>query len=170
MSDSTPLLCARTRLGEFRLRLDAAAAPQSVPRILARALLGLYDQSLVERAIPDFAGCFGRVNARGDALPAESHLPFEPGLREDLGRGSVGLMRGPALDSASGALFVCLGDLPWLAGGPEARRQPFCVLGRIEEGLDVLDRIARELGDWREPHPQPVLIEEIRPCPNPVTN
>ena len=134
---------------EGRVEIDLAeqAAPQHVARLTDLAEAGAYDGVVFHRVIDGFMAQTGDVQfgkAGGDLsragmggsdrpdLPAEfSDIPFT--------RGTVGMARAADPDSANSQFFIMFAAAPHLNG-------QYTVVGRVTEGMDVVDAIRRGSG------------------------
>ena len=121
-------------------------APQHVERITTLAEEGAYDGVAFHRVIEGFMAQtgdveFGKGEDLGRAgtggsdrpdLPAEfSDIPFE--------RGIVGMARAQDPDSANSQFFIMFDEAPFLDN-------QYTVVGRVIEGMDVVDQITRGEG------------------------
>ena len=133
--------------GTIKIDLLEETAPNHVARITQLANDGFYDGVFFHRVIDGFMaqtgdGEFGKsggapYNPAGvgtggssyDDLAAEfSELPFE--------RGVVGMARSQDPNSANSQFFIMFDEGAFLNG-------KYTVVGRVTEGLDVLDNIKR---------------------------
>ena len=133
--------------GTIVIDLFEEVAPAHVARITALAAEGAYDDVVFHRVIDGFMaqtgdvefGRFGmdmRYAGRGgssyDDLPAEfSDIPYE--------RGIVGMARAQDPNSANSQFFIMFAPTPSLDGA-------YTVVGRVVEGMDVVDTIKRGRG------------------------
>ena len=128
---------AQTTRGTFRVELDGSGAFNTVSHFWTLARQGFYDGLRFHRVVPSVLVQAGdpRGDGTGDPgwfLPAEYPTTTFPS-------GSVGLARGAHRDS---------GGCQWFASvAPEdkskAFAQGFTRLGRVVEGLEVLDALAK---------------------------
>lgn len=135
--------------GTIKIDLDEDLAPKHVAQISQLAADGFYDNVYFHRVIDGFMaqtgdGEYGKKletwapNAMRRAgtgssdledLPAEfSEVPFE--------RGVVGMARSQSPDSANSQFFIMFDEGAFLNG-------KYTVVGRVTEGLDILDNIKR---------------------------
>ncbi len=133
--------------GVIKIDLLEDVAPQHAARLTALAEAGAYDGVVFHRVIDGFmaqtgdvefgkaGGDTGRAGMGGsdmDDLPAEfSDLPFD--------RGIVGMARSQNPDSANSQFFIMFDEGHFLNG-------QYTVVGKVTEGLDVLDAIKRGTG------------------------
>jgi peptidylprolyl isomerase len=129
--------------GRVVIDLMPEVAPEHVERIVTLAEDGEYDGVVFHRVIDGFMAQTGdvqfgkgadlsRAGTGGSALsdlPAEfSDVPFE--------RGVVGMARTSDPDSANSQFFIMFAPAPHLDG-------QYTVVGRVIEGMDVVDSIKR---------------------------
>ena len=130
--------------GEIVIDLRDDAAPQHAERLITLAEDGAYDGVVFHRVIEGFMAQTGDVRfgrADGDTaragmggsdlpnLAAEfSRLPFQ--------RGVVGMARSQSPDSANAQFFIMFAPAPHLDG-------QYTVVGRVVEGMEVVDAITR---------------------------
>ncbi|WP_238370594.1 peptidylprolyl isomerase [Heliomarina baculiformis] len=133
--------------GTITIDLLEDVAPQHVEQITALAEAGAYDGVVFHRVIDGFMAQTGDVEfgKLGDDmrragtggsdrpdLPAEfSDIPYE--------RGIVGMARSQNPDSANSQFFIMFNDYPSLNG-------QYTVVGRVTDGMDVVDAIKRGKG------------------------
>jgi peptidylprolyl isomerase len=132
--------------GRVVIDLLPDVAPQHVERIVELAESGAYDGVVFHRVIDGFMAQtgdvqFGKGEDLGRAgmggsdmpdLPAEfSDVPFE--------RGVVGMARAQDPNSANSQFFIMFAPAPHLNG-------QYTVVGRVIEGMDVVDSIKRGSG------------------------
>ncbi|MGR3599016.1 MAG: peptidylprolyl isomerase [Heliomarina sp.] len=133
--------------GTITIDLLEDVAPQHVEQITALAEAGAYDGVVFHRVIDGFMAQTGDVEfgKLGDDmrragtggsdrpdLPAEfSDIPYE--------RGIVGMARSQNPDSANSQFFIMFNDYPSLNG-------QYTVVGRVTDGMDVVDAIKRGEG------------------------
>ncbi|MEO0357167.1 MAG: peptidylprolyl isomerase [Pseudomonadota bacterium] len=130
--------------GTITIDLLEDVAPNHVAQITALAEQGFYNNVYFHRVIDGFMaqtgdGQFGGVGGNlgragtggsdlGDIDAEFSDVPFE--------RGVVGMARSQSEDSANSQFFIMFGDGPFLNG-------QYTVVGKVTDGLDVLDDIKR---------------------------
>jgi peptidylprolyl isomerase len=135
--------------GRVVIELLPDVAPLHVERIKTLAGEGFYDGVVFHRVIPGFMAQTGDPTGTGRGgsdlpdLPAEfSDVPFE--------RGTIGMARTMAPDSANSQFFINVAPAPHLNG-------QYTVWGRVVEGMEHVDRIAAG-----EPPPSPDRILRMR--------
>ncbi|WP_121061864.1 peptidylprolyl isomerase [Chachezhania antarctica] len=133
--------------GTIHVDLLEDVAPGHAERIASLAESGAYDGVVFHRVIDGFMAQTGdvefgkmggdmRMAGRGGSdepdLAAEfSDIPFE--------RGVVGMARSQSPDSANSQFFIMFDEAPFLNG-------QYTVVGRVTDGMDVVDQIKRGTG------------------------
>jgi len=149
--------------GVIQIELFEDLAPQHVARLTELAAAGTYDGVVFHRVIDGFMAQtgdveFGRIGGdmrlagRGSSdlpdLPAEfSDAPFE--------RGVIGMARSADPNSANSQFFIMFAPAPHLNG-------QYTVVGKVTEGLDVLDAIKRGRGPNGAVLGAPDLMETVK--------
>jgi peptidylprolyl isomerase len=129
--------------GRIVIDLLPDVAPQHVDRIVALAQDGAYDGVVFHRVIDGFMAQTGDVQfGAGDDLSRAgmggSNLPDLPAEFSDVPfeRGVIGMARSSDPDSANSQFFIMFAPAPHLNG-------QYTVVGRVIEGMDVVDAIAK---------------------------
>jgi len=129
-----------TNRGTFVVQANKAWAPNGVQRFYELASEGFFDQNRFYRVLPGFIAQFGanddrKRNERWEKTP----LPDDPRREKNL-RGTVAYaMLGP--NSRTHQLFVSLKDNASLDA------QGFVPIGRVVEGMSVVDSLYDEYGE-----------------------
>lgn len=133
--------------GQIVIDLNEEAAPGHTARITSLAESGAYDGVVFHRVIDGFMAQtgdveFGRVGQ--DMRLAGTGGSNEPDLtaefsEESFERGTVGMARAQDPNSANSQFFIMFAPAPHLDG-------QYTVVGKVTEGLDVLDAIKRGRG------------------------
>ncbi len=141
---AAPRVVLETSKGTMVLELDAAAAPATVESFLAYVESGFYDGTVFHRVIPGFmvqgGGFTPELERKATRAPVQNEA--DNGLSNV--RGSVAMARGGDPHSATAQFFVNLVDnrrLDHTAKTP--RGWGYAVFGRVVEGMEVADEIAR---------------------------
>lgn len=136
LDEGAPRVRFETDRGVFVVQTLPSAAPVHVARFLERVRAGGYDGTAFHRIVPAFVVQGG--DPRGDGSGnggSPTRQEFSPVPYD---RGVLGVPRSQHPDSGGCQLFFCHGTTPHLD-------QRYTVMGRIVEGVEVLDRI--DLGD-----------------------
>jgi cyclophilin family peptidyl-prolyl cis-trans isomerase len=150
-----------TSKGTITLELDEEKAPATVANFAEYAKSGFYDGTIFHRVIDGFmiqGGGFTRDmnrKATRDPIMIESMN----GLRN--ARGTIAMARTMDPNSATSQFFINLVDNGFLDfTAPTAQGYGYAVFGRVTDGLDVVDAIAKVRTGSAGPH-QNVPVEAV---------
>lgn len=137
-------------------------APGHVAQITALAAEGAYDGVVFHRVIEGFMAQtgdvqFGKLGAdmrmagrggsgRSDLKAEFSDVPFD--------RGVVGMARSNDPDSANSQFFIMFAEGHFLNG-------QYTVVGRVTEGMEIIDQIKRGEGRNGEVYGQPDVMKKV---------
>jgi cyclophilin family peptidyl-prolyl cis-trans isomerase len=147
-----------TNCGDFTVRLDQAAAPQTTASFVALARSGFFDDTIFHRVVPGFVIQGGDPTGTGTGGPGYSTRDAPP-QDASYTRGVVAMAKtGAEPPGTAGSQF-------YVVTGPDAGLPPdYAIIGEVSEGLDVTARIdALGVGDG--PPSQPVVIEQASVTP-----
>jgi peptidyl-prolyl cis-trans isomerase B (cyclophilin B) len=151
-----PELVVETNCGTFTIALDADASPKTVASVAGLAEQGFYDDTTFHRIVPGFVIQGGDPTATGTGGPGYSTVDT-PAESTRYTKGVVAMAKTAeeAPGTSGSQFFVVTGvdiGLP-----PE-----YAVIGKVTEGMDVVDKIGK-LGDPASEEPtQVVVITEMR--------
>ncbi|SEN04179.1 peptidylprolyl isomerase [Pseudorhodobacter antarcticus] len=136
-----------TAKGTVVIDMLSDLAPLHVAQITALAVSGAYDGVVFHRVIDGFMAQTGDVEfgkSSGDTSQAGMGGSSMPDIKAEFSsqtfdRGIVGMARGGSPDSANSQFFIMF------APGPSLDSQ-YTVVGRVIEGMDVVDQIKRGAG------------------------
>jgi cyclophilin family peptidyl-prolyl cis-trans isomerase len=133
-----------TSLGSITIQLDSQKAPLHAANFANYADAKHFDGLIFHRVIPDFMIQAGghepnmkQRSATGRAVKNESMN----GLKNL--RGTLAAARTNDPDSAMAQWFINLKDNSFLDGDPAAKKMGYSVFGKVIDGMDVVDQIAR---------------------------
>ena len=139
-----------TSLGAFTLELDAEKAPASVENFLSYVDDGFFDGLIFHRVIPGFmiqgGGMLPDMSQKKNKTPIRNEATN--GLKND--RGTVAMARTNDINSATSQFFINLSDNDFLNHAPG--NYGYAVFGQVVEGMDTIDRIAKERTARRKGH------------------
>jgi cyclophilin family peptidyl-prolyl cis-trans isomerase len=139
-----------TSLGAFTLELDAEKAPISVENFLSYVDDGFFDGLIFHRVIPGFmiqgGGMLPDMSQKKNKAPIKNEATN--GLTND--RGTIAMARTNDINSATSQFFINLSDNDFLNHAPG--NYGYAVFGRVTEGMDTIDRIAKERTGRRKGH------------------
>jgi peptidyl-prolyl cis-trans isomerase B (cyclophilin B) len=159
---STTFVVMETSLGSIKLALDGDKAPVTVSNFLSYVEDGFYDGTVFHRVIPNFmiqgGGFEPGLKQKKTKAPIKNEAPN--GLSNT--RGSIAMARTDDLHSATAQFFINVEDNT----GLDDRRSPYCVFGKVVEGMDVVDKIKGVATGRHGPHEnvpaQDVTIVTVR--------
>ncbi len=164
-ADDKPLAVMETSAGTVTIELDAKSAPISVENFLKYVDEGYYDNLIFHRVIPNFmvqgGGFDDGMKEKGKTHPAIRNEGLNGLLNK---RGTLAMARTPNPDSATAQFFVNLIDNDFLDAKPG--RPGYAVFGKVVEGMDVIDTIAKAPTATKGPHSdvpsKPIYIKSIK--------
>ena len=139
-----------TSLGSFTLELDAAKAPITVENFLSYVDEGFFDGLIFHRVIPGFmiqgGGFAPDMSQKKNRAPIRNEATN--GLKN--ARGTIAMARTNEVNSATAQFFINLSDNAFLDNAPG--NFGYAVFGKVVDGLDTIDRIAKERTGRRKGH------------------
>jgi cyclophilin family peptidyl-prolyl cis-trans isomerase len=154
----------KTNLGSFVLELDAEKAPITVNNFVEYARAGHFDGTIFHRVIPGFVIQGGGHEANMNQKTTNPPIRNESSNGLKNLRGSISMARTMDPNSATSQFFINLVDNASLNPGPG--NAGYAVFGRICEGMDVIDAIAKvktgSHGHHRDVPVQPVVVEFMK--------
>ena len=147
-----------TSHGNFTIELFEKDAPVSAKNFLTYVDDGFFDGTIFHRIVPGFVIQGGGLTA--DFRNKETRAPIANEAKNGLKntRGSLSMARTSDISSATSQFFVNLSDNEFLDHGP--RDFGYAVFGRVTEGMDVIDKIAR-VGTGRRKGYQDAPLEDV---------
>ncbi|HSM12657.1 MAG TPA: peptidylprolyl isomerase [Thermoanaerobaculia bacterium] len=141
-----------TSKGTIVVELDSERAPKSVANFLAYVDAGFYDGTIFHRVIDGFMIQGGGFDAEMRQKPTREPVQNEAdnGLRND--RGTIAMARTNDPHSATAQFFVNTVDNRALDHrSKDVRGWGYAVFGKVVEGMDVVDAIAKVRTTTRPP-------------------
>jgi peptidyl-prolyl cis-trans isomerase A (cyclophilin A) len=130
-----------TNMGKIEVELNAELAPISVANFMQYVESGYYDGTIFHRVINNFmvqGGGFDKYMQKKTTL-GEIKNEARNGLKND--RGTLAMARTGVVDSATSQFFINHKDNNFLNHGD--RDYGYAVFGKVTQGMDVVDVIAR---------------------------
>jgi len=130
-----------TSHGSFTIELYLKEAPVTVENFLKYVDDGFFDGTIFHRIVPGFVIQGGGLTSDFDNKETRAPITNEAknGLKNS--RGTLSMARTSDINSATSQFFVNLSDNAFLDNGP--RDFGYAVFGKVVEGLDVVDKIAK---------------------------
>jgi peptidyl-prolyl cis-trans isomerase A (cyclophilin A) len=135
------VIVLETSLGDLHVELFSDDAPATVENFLQYADDGFFDGTVFHRVIKNFMIQGGGFTVDMTQKPTRASIKNEAknGLKNL--RGTLAMARTNAVDSATSQFFINLADNAFLDHGE--RDFSYAVFGRVVDGMDVVDQIAR---------------------------
>ena len=161
-----------TSMGTIALELDDGKAPVTVANFLAYAKAGHYDGTIFHRVIDGFMIQGGGFTREMSQKPTNAPIKNEASNGLSNKRGSIAMARTMVVDSATSQFFINLVDNGFLDyKGPDPRTYGYAVFGKVTEGMDVVDKVAKVATGSFGPHQnvptEPVVIKKVTIPENP---
>ena len=166
---ATPTIEMQTSMGKIVIDLDSEKAPRSVQNFLQYVNEGFYNGTVFHRVIPDFMIQGGGFTVDMEQKPTPRKVENEArnGLKND--RGTLAMARTADPNSASSQFFINHRDNASL-NYPSPDGAGYAVFGKVTQGMDVVDRIARVATGNRSMHQnvplEPVIIQSVKIIPD----
>ena len=154
-ADKTYHVVVRTSCGDFTIELDLKASPKATASFVALAENDFFDGTVFHRIVPGFVIQGGDPTASGAGGPGYSTVDT-PAAGTTYEQGIVAMAKTAteARGTAGSQFFVVT--------AADAQLPPdYAVIGKVTDGLDVVERIGL-LGDPNTELPtQPVVVEVV---------
>ena len=154
-----------TTKGDIIIEVNETAAPVTSANFLKYVQDGFYDGTIFHRVIPGFMIQGGGFNPDMTQKPTRAPIVNEAknGLKND--RGTLAMARTNNPNSATAQFFVNHINNDFLNySGP--RNPGYAVFGKVTEGMDVVDEIAKvqtsSKGPYQDVPVEPVLIKSAK--------
>ncbi len=169
-----PRVEIKTSAGRIVIEVDAANAPKTAANFLQYAKDGFYDGTIFHRVIDGFmiqGGGFDRdMRQKPTRAPIanEAGRSFKGGLRNDVG--TVAMARTSDPNSATAQFFINVHRNDFLNfREPTPQGYGYAVFGRVVEGMEVVQRIAKvptaTVGPFQNVPRSPIVIESATVLP-----
>jgi len=161
------MVTIKTSMGDIRAEMMDDKAPQSVSNFLAYVDEGYFDGLVFHRVIDGFMIQGGGFSP--DMRQKETKASIVNEARSDTpnARGTLAMARTSDINSATSQFFINLVDnTPLNHSDESARGFGYCVFGKVVEGMDVVDKIAKvktgSAGQFQDVPVEAVVIESVR--------
>jgi peptidyl-prolyl cis-trans isomerase B (cyclophilin B) len=150
-----------TNFGVIGIELNAEKAPITTANFLSYVESGFYNDVIFHRVIDGFmiqGGGFTTAMSQKKTNP-EIKNEANNGLKND--KYTIAMARTPNPNSASSQFFINVNDNDFLNfSAPTAQGWGYCVFGKVVEGTEVIDKIAKVKTGSRNGH-QDVPVENV---------
>lgn len=153
MPETQPKVRFQTTAGDFIIELNAEKAPITVENFLTYVKEGFYTGTVFHRIIPGFMAQGGGFDTDFKQKTTHGTIKIEAdnGLTND--RGTVAMARTGVPDSASSQFFINYKDNDFLNHSSKTSQGwGYTVFGKVVEGLDVIDEMAKAPTATRNGH------------------
>lgn len=156
----------RTSKGTIVLELDAKRAPETVANFLGYAQSGFYDGTIFHRVINGFMIQGGGFTPQMREKPTAAPIRNEAANGLHNARGTIAMARTMVVDSATSQFFINHKDNAFLDfRAPDPRHFGYAVFGRVVQGMEVVDEIAKvptmSVGPYGDVPRASVVIERV---------
>ena len=162
-----------TSMGSITVELDDAKAPVTVKNFLDYAKSGHYDGTIFHRVIDGFMIQGGGFTKAMDQKPTKAPIKNEAANGLTNKRGTIAMARTMVVDSATSQFFINLVDNDFLNfRAPTPQYYGYAVFGKVTDGMDVVDKIAKVKTGFAGPHQnvpeEPVAIKKVHVAAEPA--
>jgi len=157
-----PVVVMETSMGTIKIQLDDAHAPNTVKNFLDYVDDKFYDGTIFHRVIEDFMIQGGGFEPGMKQKRTKAAIKNEAPNELTNKRGTIAMARTNDLHSATAQFFINAKDNDSL----DNPRSPYCVFGKVIEGMDVVDKIRKvetgQAGGMRDVPRKDVVIKSVR--------
>jgi len=148
-------LVVETNCGSFTVALDLKSAPKASASLVSLAKSGFFDGTTFHRIVPGFVIQGGDPTGTGGGGPGYKTVDNPPASAKYV-RGVVAMAKtGSERNGTAGSQFFVV------TGQDTGLRAQYALVGKVTQGLDVVDRIG-QLGDPATEQPtQPIVITKV---------
>lgn len=150
-----------TNLGDIVLELDAEKVPVTAANFLEYVNSGFYNGTIFHRVIDGF------MIQGGGMEPGMQQKPTRDQIKNEADNGlpnktyTIAMARTPNPHSASSQFFINVADNDFLNfSAPTPQGWGYCVFGKVVEGTEVVDKIAKVKTGGKAGH-QDVPVEDV---------
>lgn len=168
-SQAAPFVEMQTSMGTIVIELDSEKAPITVKNFLQYVKDGFYDGTIFHRVIDGFMIQGGGFTKEMGEKPTGAQIPNEAknGLKNT--RGTIAMARRAEPHSATAQFFINHKDNSAL-NYPSQDGWGYAVFGKVTQGLDVVDKIAKvrtgNRGMFQDVPVEPVVIQSVKVTPD----
>jgi cyclophilin family peptidyl-prolyl cis-trans isomerase len=143
-ASSNPIIEMKTSMGTITIELFQDKAPITVKNFLSYVDDKHYDGTIFHRVIDGFMIQGGGMTEGGSQKKTKSPIKNEAGngLKND--RGTIAMARTGEVDSATSQFFINHKNNDMLNHKDDTQRGfGYCAFGKVTQGMDVVDKIAK---------------------------
>jgi peptidyl-prolyl cis-trans isomerase A (cyclophilin A)/peptidyl-prolyl cis-trans isomerase B (cyclophilin B) len=155
-----------TTAGKIKVELYPDAAPKTVANFLDYVKAGHFDGTQFHRVIAGFMIQGGGFTADFKQKPTKAPVANEAAEASKAGLlnvpGTIAMARTADPNSATAQFFINVADNKFLNyRSPDPQGIGYTVFGKVVEGMDVVDRIAKAATGAGGPFPKDVPVEKV---------
>jgi cyclophilin family peptidyl-prolyl cis-trans isomerase len=158
---ANPVVVMETSMGAIKIELYPDKAPVTVKNFLGYVDDKFYDSTLFHRVIPDFMIQGGGFESGFKVKKTKDPIKNESGNGLSNKRGTIAMARTNEPDSATSQFFISLVDNDRLDKDKFPDHVGYCVFGKVIEGMDVVDKIAKVETTGRQGRPADAPLKEV---------
>ncbi len=133
-----------TSKGDIHLELDMEGTPETAKNFLNYVRDGFYNNTIFHRVISGFMVQGGGLTADMEQKITQSPIQNEARTGQKNNRGTIAMARTMNPHSATAQFFINLVDNNFLNYSSETTEGfGYCVFGKVTEGMDIVDSIAK---------------------------
>ena len=141
---SNPMVLMETSSGDILLELFEDKAPVTVANFMRYVDEEFYNYTIFHRVLKDFMIQGGGLGVRMDEKATHEPIQNEAGNGLKNLRGTIAMARTSDPHSAAAQFFINLVDNDFLDHEDDTPEHfGYCVFGKVEDGMDVVDKIAK---------------------------
>ena len=141
---SNPMVLMETSSGDILLELFEDKAPVTVANFMRSVDEEFYNYTIFHRVLKDFMIQGGGLGVRMDEKATHEPIQNEAGNGLKNVRGTIAMARTSDPHSAAAQFFINLVDNDFLDHEDDTPENfGYCVFGKVEDGMDVVDKIAK---------------------------
>jgi len=152
-----------TNFGPITLELNPESAPKTVENFLEYVNQGYYENTVFHRVIDGFmiqGGGFEAGMVQKEPILAPIRNEANTGLKNEIG--TIAMARTSAPHSASSQFFINVSNNSFLDFRSETPDGwGYCAFGKVTEGLDVVQKIAKVQTTRRQGHDD-VPVDDVK--------
>lgn len=164
-AQENPVVIIKTSLGDIKAELFAKEAPITVENFLKYAKSGFYDGTIFHRVIDGFMIQGGGFDKNMRQKKTNAPIKNEAGNNLPNKKYTLAMARTSVPDSATSQFFINVADNDFLDRKHAADGVGYAVFGRVIEGQEVVDKIAKVrtgvVQGMRDVPIEPVVIEKV---------
>ena len=139
-----PMVLMETSSGDILLELFEDKAPVTVANFMRYVDEEFYNYTIFHRVLKDFMIQGGGLGVRMDEKATHEPIQNEAGNGLKNLRGTIAMARTSDPHSAAAQFFINLVDNDFLDHEDDTPENfGYCVFGKVEDGMDVVDKIAK---------------------------